>query len=48
MIEIIWDEPFLRTLKKWRKNHPDLGERFQQKVNLSISRESVLKDFQSD
>jgi mRNA-degrading endonuclease YafQ of YafQ-DinJ toxin-antitoxin module len=36
IIEIIWDEPFLRILKKWRKKHPDLSERFQQKVALFI------------
>jgi addiction module RelE/StbE family toxin len=36
MIEIIWDEPFLRILKKWRKKHPDLGERFQQRVDLFV------------
>ncbi len=36
MIEIIWDEPFLRILKKWRKKHPDLSEIFQQKVSLFI------------
>ena len=36
MIEIIWDEPFLRILKKWRKKHPNLGERFQQKIELFI------------
>jgi hypothetical protein len=36
MIEIIWDEPFLSILKKWRKKHPDLLERFQQKVSLFI------------
>jgi addiction module RelE/StbE family toxin len=26
----------LRILKKWRKKHPDLSERFQQKVSLFI------------
>jgi addiction module RelE/StbE family toxin len=36
MTEIIWDEPFLRILKKWRKKHPHLGERFQQKIELFI------------
>jgi hypothetical protein len=36
MIEIIWDEPFLRILNKWRKKHPDLSERFQQKFSLFI------------
>lgn len=34
MIELISDEPFLRTLKKWRKKHPDLVERFQEKISL--------------
>ncbi|WP_083389713.1 type II toxin-antitoxin system mRNA interferase toxin, RelE/StbE family [Trichormus sp. NMC-1] len=37
MIEIIWDEPFLRILKKWRKKHPELVERFQQKISLFIN-----------
>ncbi len=36
MIEIIWDESFLRILKKWRKKHPNLVEKFQQKVDLFI------------
>jgi addiction module RelE/StbE family toxin len=36
MIEIIWDEPFLRILKKWRKKYPDLQERFQQKITLFV------------
>lgn len=34
MIELIWDEPFLRILKKWLKKHPNLRERFQQKIDL--------------
>ncbi|MCR4344321.1 MAG: hypothetical protein NUV44_06100 [Candidatus Scalindua sp.] len=29
MIEIIWDKPFLRILKKWKKKHPDLIADFQ-------------------
>jgi addiction module RelE/StbE family toxin len=36
MIEIVWDEPFLRILKKWRKKHPDLKERFQQRIELFL------------
>ncbi|MFB2974155.1 type II toxin-antitoxin system YafQ family toxin [Aerosakkonema sp. BLCC-F183] len=36
MIEIIWDEAFLRILKKWRKKHPELVERFQEKLSLFI------------
>ncbi len=34
MIELILDEPFLRILKKWRKKHPELVDRFQQKFTL--------------
>ncbi len=34
MIELILDEPFLRILKKWRKKHPELIDRFQQKLTL--------------
>jgi len=34
MIELIADEPFLRILKKWRKKHPDLVERFEEKISL--------------
>ncbi len=29
MVEIIWDKPFLRILKKWKKMHPDLIANFQ-------------------
>lgn len=34
MIELILDEQFLRILKKWRKKHPELVDRFQQKLTL--------------
>ena len=34
MIELILDEPFFRILKKWRKKHPELVDRFQQKLIL--------------
>jgi addiction module RelE/StbE family toxin len=34
MIELVLDEPFLRILKKWRKKHPEIMERFQQKLTL--------------
>jgi addiction module RelE/StbE family toxin len=34
MIEIIWDEPFLRILKKWCKKHPNLVEKFRQRISL--------------
>jgi len=29
MVELIWDKPFLRILKKWKKKHPDLIANFQ-------------------
>ena len=34
MIELTWDESFARILKKWRKKHPELVNRFQQKLKL--------------
>lgn len=34
MIELILNESFLRILKKWRKKHPELVNRFQQKLTL--------------
>ncbi|MBF0350498.1 MAG: type II toxin-antitoxin system mRNA interferase toxin, RelE/StbE family [SAR324 cluster bacterium] len=34
MIELVWDESLLRTLKKWRKKHPDLLLRFADRIEL--------------
>jgi len=34
MIELILNESFLRILKKWRKKHPELVNRFEQKLTL--------------
>jgi proteic killer suppression protein len=34
MIELTWDESFTRTLKKWSKKHPELVDRFRQKLEL--------------
>jgi len=34
MIELTWDQSFARILKKWRKKHPELVARFQQKLEL--------------
>jgi len=34
MIEIIWDEKFKRTFKKWAKKHPDLIDEFKYKLEL--------------
>ena len=34
MIELVWDQPFLRLFKKWQKRHPDLVETFRKKLSL--------------
>ena len=34
MIELVWDAPFLRMLKKWKKKHPNLVSRFQERLTL--------------
>jgi len=34
MIELIWDAPFLRMLKKWKKKHPNLVARFEERLLL--------------
>ena len=33
MVEIIWDDSFLRILKKWKRKHPDLMVDFQDKLS---------------
>jgi len=37
MIELVWDEPFLRILKKWKKKHPNLIGKLEEKLNLFCS-----------
>jgi len=34
MIELVWDEGFIRTVKKWRKKHPELIVRFRERLQL--------------
>jgi len=34
MIELIWDEAFIRIIKKWRKKHPDLIKTFEDRILL--------------
>ncbi len=34
MIEIIWDKPFLRILKKWKKKQPELISQLEAKLIL--------------
>jgi len=34
MLNLIWDDSFLRILKKWKKRHPDLFKRLQDKLTL--------------
>ncbi len=37
MIELIWDERFKRTYKKWSKKHPDLIEVLKSKLELFVN-----------
>jgi proteic killer suppression protein len=34
MIELIWDEAFVRAVKKWQKKHPELTGRFKERLCL--------------
>ena len=34
MIELAWDAPFTRILKKWKKRHPDLIANFHSRLKL--------------
>jgi addiction module RelE/StbE family toxin len=34
MIELVWDESFLRILRKWQKKHPNLIDVFKSKIAL--------------
>ena len=34
MIELIINQSFLRSLKRWRKKHPELVNLFEQKLTL--------------
>ncbi|MBS1258305.1 MAG: hypothetical protein MAG551_01362 [Candidatus Scalindua arabica] len=34
MIELVWDAPFIRILKKWKKRHPDLIANFHSRLKL--------------
>lgn len=34
MIELIWDEGFIRAVKKWQKKHPELIGRFKERMQL--------------
>ena len=34
MLNLVWDEQFLKSLKKWKIKHPDLFTRLQDKLTL--------------
>lgn len=36
MIKIIWDEPFLKILRKWKKKHPDFIVKFEERLSLFV------------
>jgi len=34
MIEVVWDEKFVKSLKKWGKKHSDMMSRFEKSLSL--------------
>jgi len=34
MIELVWNEAFVRAVKKWQKKHPELMDRFKERLRL--------------
>ena len=36
MIEIIWDDSFVKTLNKWKKRHPQLANTFAEKLTRFV------------
>jgi addiction module RelE/StbE family toxin len=36
MVEIIWDDPFIKNVKKWLKKHPELKIRFEDRIRLFV------------
>ncbi len=34
MIEVVWDEKFVKSLKKWGKKHSDMMSRFEKALSL--------------
>ncbi|MDM8566507.1 type II toxin-antitoxin system mRNA interferase toxin, RelE/StbE family [Candidatus Halobeggiatoa sp. HSG11] len=37
MIELIWDEKFIRILRKWKKKYPKQVKNLEAKLNLFIN-----------
>ena len=36
MIEIVWDDRFVKSLKKWIKKHPDVKDGFEKILSLLV------------
>ena len=34
MIELVWDDPFVKNVRKWLKKHPELKIRFEDRIRL--------------
>jgi len=34
MVEVIWDDQFIKIFKKWSKKHPDLLDEFRYKLEI--------------
>ncbi len=45
MIELVWDKKFIKILKKWKKKHPDLIDRYEERLTLFVKTpfEPILK-----
>ena len=33
MIELVWDDPFIKIMKKWLKRHPELKNIFERQLH---------------
>ncbi len=36
MIKLVWDEKFIKISRKWKKKHPELIEKFENKLSLFV------------
>lgn len=34
MVELVWDDSFLKNVKKWLNKHPELKIKFEERIHL--------------
>jgi addiction module RelE/StbE family toxin len=34
MVELIWDDPFIKNVRKWLRKHPEMKIRFEERIHL--------------